>query len=483
MEHPDDIVCQKFLDNPEINPRTGRSIKEGKITYNDLVKLCVERKFNIDKLSSKSSIPIKSQNLKSVNNVSNILKSYRSYVSEVIIPYSNQEFGRNINFNPGMIHLYDNTFLVAFHTYRRLYGHPYNVIPEPNIKDPYHMWYGGPNSSTWWEYVEPSGPGSGGFKGTGFMIIKIDLHKIYLYQVFDVQTTGSDTRLSIIDTYNEGKYKVISDIFSSFTSSWDESLYNIWGIDREKYGLTKANPTGERVSINEGKLHLINHSGYRKSISGIKARINEHFELSLEYKGKGTSVCPKLQRRDKNWSFFRINDKIYTSYWLSPKHTVFDTKICNVHMEQNTNIFYRIEQYYEKKILFSLSTPAIEHDGKMIAVGHVKVNYSLPINTTGYYFLENMKLSKHPVTAYMMFFYTFDKNTFEIIEISSAFYPPEMANNVVFAVGLVKFNDEFIISYGEGDCKMKFLFMPYNEINELLMDQNLISEEYEFIYL
>lgn len=59
MEHPDDIICQKFLANPAINPRTGKSIKEGKVTYNDLVKFCAARNFNMDKLSLKS---IKSSN-------------------------------------------------------------------------------------------------------------------------------------------------------------------------------------------------------------------------------------------------------------------------------------------------------------------------------------------------------------------------------------------------------------------------------------
>jgi hypothetical protein len=51
MEPSDDIICNKFLQNTSINPRTGKNIKPGTEVYNSLIKLCISKKFDVSHLS------------------------------------------------------------------------------------------------------------------------------------------------------------------------------------------------------------------------------------------------------------------------------------------------------------------------------------------------------------------------------------------------------------------------------------------------
>lgn len=59
MESPDNIICQKFIHNPEINPRTGRKIAKGKKVYNDLIKLCRDNGFSLTETISENPVPKK----------------------------------------------------------------------------------------------------------------------------------------------------------------------------------------------------------------------------------------------------------------------------------------------------------------------------------------------------------------------------------------------------------------------------------------
>lgn len=50
MQHPDDIICQKFLKDPTINPKTNNSIHRHSKVYNILVSLCKERGYQVDEI-------------------------------------------------------------------------------------------------------------------------------------------------------------------------------------------------------------------------------------------------------------------------------------------------------------------------------------------------------------------------------------------------------------------------------------------------
>lgn len=156
---------------------------------------------------------------------------------------------------------------------------------------------------------------------------------------------------------------------------------------------------------------------------------------------------------------------MFISYWLSPKHTVFVPNIndlsssCSIKFEQNVNKLFYIEQYYNQAVKFSLSTPSLPYYNKIFGVGHVKISGSkLPrSNTSAFQFhsKHRYKLGTHPIyaTMYLMYLYTFDPETFDILEISSGFFSPTTSYGIVFPVGLTYYNEKYIVSYGEGTVR------------------------------
>lgn len=369
------------------------------------------------------------------------------------VPNDDWEYGgKNINFNPSIIHMYENIFLVSFHTFRRgpKKFTKKNVIAS--IYDKYHPWYGGYDSNTWWN-TEPYG-----FHGTGLMIIKIVNHKVIFHSIIKSTDYGSDMRL----------LKTPKFIFATF--NLQAFNYNGWGSDRELYNLPKAICTHKCLAMQYFTAR-IQYNGDKD-----KYKIEKNNEYSL--------LCSNVQDQDKNWSSFVLNNKIYCSDYLTPRHTVVNVDNCSVSMESHNNIMQEIELYYGQGLVFSLSTPAIAYNNNFLAVGHIKIRPPLleDKTTNAYLFVNDNILPKHPFydQLYMMFLYTFDKNL-NILSISPAFYPPETKNAVVFPAGLTYYNNEFIISYGEADMEMKLLFLNETAVNNLL--EHDIDNEYGFLYM
>lgn len=62
-QHPDDITCRKFLENPKINPVSKRAIGATGAKYKELVKLCQQRGFDVSNLDSTISKPSPKQSI------------------------------------------------------------------------------------------------------------------------------------------------------------------------------------------------------------------------------------------------------------------------------------------------------------------------------------------------------------------------------------------------------------------------------------
>ena len=379
---------------------------------------------------------------------------------EISVPCNTKIFGNTINFNPSIIRIANDTFLMSFHVFRRgQHGHPCDIQPQPSIYDEYHMWYGGPESKTWWNEDYD------GIRGTGYMIIKIFNREVVIHQIFDKIGMGYDTRLR-----NTPVGIMATSSLNSFFN-----YKNIWGMDRVKYGLPPPTCKYQCLAIYYLKLKLT----YASHI--------DTYYLSNNVEDEGEPLCPRLQDQEKNWSLFVVNNKMYTSQWLTPKHTVIPLQYpaCQIVKEPNINVFHKIETFYKGAVKFSLSTPTLQFGpSEMIGVGHVKLfgDY-LPIGTNAYnFYIENILTKDAFNGIYMMFFYTFDPNTFEILRVSSAFYPPNTTHGIVFAAGLTFFDDDYIISYGEGDIKMKLFFVSPTIINQILYKQNDMYDDYIFIY-
>ena len=377
-------------------------------------------------------------------------------VSEFNIPYRDT-FGKSINFNPSILHLKDNYFLLSTHVYKREKDVPPNTIVHANTNDPYHMYFGGYNSSTWWS------EGPNGFRGTAFFIIKIFNHTITVVKSIAYNHYGVDARLAHT---TQGMVATLTD-----TTFVDER-----GSERTHYNLNAC----VSYNLEDRTMLLLPINVYVKTASTIYVNIPEK---------PGTILCPRLQYLEKNWSLWTYDNQLYISNYLVPQHIVFVPKYgnyddCYVITSDTYSLYEYIERYYDRHVIFSLSAPAIPYNDLMIGVGHIKITENVSKYTPAYYATQNNR-PKHPCqnTTYMMFLYTFDPETLEIIESSPAFIPPETEHSVVFPCGFIYFDNNYIISYGEGDVKMKLMFIPYNNVKNLLRPVDNFTEEYEFIEL
>jgi hypothetical protein len=129
--------------------------------------------------------------------------------------------------------------------------------------------------------------------------------------------------------------------------------------------------------------------------------------------------------------------------------------------------------------MFSLSTPCIEYDDtRYLGVGHAKINHAdvlkFPMLKNKLDELKTNKITtiEHPHYTYFLYFYTFNKDSFEIDSISKliTFDNPNEPFLVYFPSGLEKACDNtYIVSYGVGDVMTKLWFLEKTEIDQLLM--------------
>lgn len=246
-------------------------------------------------------------------------------------------------------------------------------------------------------------------------------------------------------------------------------------------------------------------------------------------------LCTNISSRiDKNWSLWNMIDEEserivpMISYMLTPEHISFSWKIngvvedkidggysCKLLTSVDTdspNFFFKLQEYYDKNLFVSLSTPAyVNSNGEYTAVGHIKAKYSA--------LKDNKKLSKfyknadpdylHPTFIYFMFFYRFkpeevtDKevlqiNSTEVIietitkqfiapitEISPAFIVDEGVDYLLnFPSGIVQNRYNTIVSYGNGDSESKLLKISNKALNDFMVPvESLTPEDYVFRFL
>ncbi|HSW77026.1 MAG TPA: hypothetical protein VLG50_08260 [Candidatus Saccharimonadales bacterium] len=340
----------------------------------------------------------------------------------------------NVNFNPSIAHIVDDFFLISFYTWRRKdkpISSSYQLTGS--VTDPYHQYYGGQNSPTWWREDE--------YWGTGYVLATIINQNITIIKYLGYNNYCFDMKLSSTN-----------------------------------FGISGTSNCGG------GKIYIHNFV-FVKNGNDVKLT-STYPDLKFE----GVKLCKYNQVEEKNWSMYEYNEQMYISQWLYPHHIVLvksKENKCIKLKSKNVTVFQHIMNYYNKSVLFSLSTPAIPYYNLMMGVGHVKiVGDIVPPYTTAYRFVQNDYL-KHPVSnmSYLMFFYVFDPITLDIVRISPGFYPPNITHGVVFASGLTKHDNDYIISYGEGDAKMKFLFINNYAIDRLLSPVKYYDHGYEFIYL
>ena len=204
-------------------------------------------------------------------------------------------------------------------------------------------------------------------------------------------------------------------------------------------------------------------------------------------------LCPdKSQNIEKNWMMYEYENNLYFYYDLNNQKTIkYGEHECEL-ISLNPN---RLDDIHKKSgIMFSGGTPAIpfNKDGRdlRIACGHAKAN-----NNYIKSHIDQTKISnfdnyfQHFQLTYWMFFVTFDPKTAEVVHISDLFIPtsPDIHNShmpylLVFPMSLIEINNEYIISYGEGDVKCKLMKIPINDAVSMLKPLNNINSADDLVF-
>jgi hypothetical protein len=246
---------------------------------------------------------------------------------------------------------------------------------------------------------------------------------------------------------------------------------------------------------------------------------------------------------EKNWSLWRYDhdNKVYlmVSYSFTPVHTAFSLlidgiedgelvggstcRMVTVRPGTENNILGDLEEYYDKKLFVSLSTPSYATEtGKYQAVGHIKIklDYVKQLANSS----KKSKLAKfakkyikgghkkhfNPNYIYLMFVYRFQivdakKNKIKIDQSSGEIELTGSKNRMHalithvtpafvikvedydyflnFPSGMVLNEQDTIISYGYGDASSHLLYIPNEQLQKFLVPiTDLTAEKFKFIH-
>lgn len=386
-----------------------------------------------------------------------------------IIKKGNDKFDKSFIFNPSLAWICDDLFLTAFRIFKR-YDSGIDRNDINNTSHPDHPWLGGNKSSTWWKIKD-------GMDQTYLCILKLKENKFYLHQLFEDKINGVDARIfrksetDYILTYNT---TVKTSDKNKNNQSCEEGCFIISQLD---IGLTRR----------DNKFQLDKH----ETTEGLCLNLSNFVE--------------------KNWSYLQIEDDSETAdnvkltentfailYQLTPSIEVFGYKKnmrdgCFSIVNHNPpNFLNDLERFYsksgEKRLFVSLSTPAypLEISGRYLSVGHIKFKIHADYKDTPlqHFLKKHQTKLNHPIFIYVMFLFQFrvrkvmdqheqDKIQIEITKISNAFLIENEKHNynLNFPSGLAYHQpeDQWFISYGDGDRESKVLKMSSRNIKSLLI--------------
>ena len=393
-------------------------------------------------------------------------------------------------FNPSIAHWRDDEYLCSFREFVR-----YPLLFQTGVSggvrydystrtetDPNHPWLGFDHCrNLFWQY----GVG-GGFDNTKMALVRIEAG------------TGRMTLINSIMT--------------------DISLANIQHIEGQDARLLKLDANRFLLSYNNHIYNQLIRNGtncqngcylINTCIITVIPPTNPGGPVNINM-GQDTVLCPNFSNStEKNWSFSLVpGNNIVFSYGLTPAHDIFTvnaagaTVTCGSYIKRGdaNNIFARLLQYYNistptaHKFHISVTTPTVtitDQNNIYTGVGHIKYDYrDMGIYPPGSPLLafhnQMIALGKtfHPVYVYLMFFYSFDMNTGNIVSCSSMFIPFS-TGTLCFPSGLT-FNNttrEVILSYGDDDAKCRILLFSIEKIHEVLNRNYVNSEAREVLFL
>lgn len=385
-------------------------------------------------------------------------------------------------FNPSVAYWKDRLYFVSYRKFRR---YPDLIQDGKYQNDPYtnpnHPWLGSYPSKTWWWKIHE------GNDTTKFSLLEMNdkgsvnivksFEKGDLYEgLFDRDTHLFKKGKKIDDDGiqgDDGRLLYVGDNIFILT-------YNVLLKGRNDVVIKKGKKCSDKcwliafrtISIQDNKLLV----------------------------GPETILCPEVSEViEKNWSMW-VSDSLYFSYGLVPYHKIYkvffneDKPTCMLDgkvssKKSDNNFFQRVEQFFDGKLKVSVSTPALSYknmdssDAEYISVGHIKfyIHDVGNMRESGikkfhkYIVQKGMKF--HPVYSYLLFIYTFNPNSSEILKISPFILPGETDWTLVFPSGISYDNrkEHLLISYGDHDQRCKLLLLDMNLVNKILVNIEKLS--------
>jgi hypothetical protein len=260
--------------------------------------------------------------------------------------------------------------------------------------------------------------------------------------------------------------------------------------------------------------------------------------LEYEYLPGRQPLCANISNPvEKNWSLWRYDDEehvhLLLSYALTPAHETFSfvmkgitegeieggssCKMVTGKSRGKGNIFKQLEDYYDGKLLVSLSTPSYpvgENGTTYQSVGHLKVKIDYmrglvndeendsPLAAFAQRYMKSGGKKHYNLSyVYMMFVYRFEVSTdhdgeieltgskkragAKITHVTPAFVckVTEYDYFLNFPSGMVLDDKHTIISYGNGDATSHLMYMTNKALDDFIEPvSDLTAETFEFLH-
>lgn len=458
-------------------------------------------------------ITLKLMNSTKNKQVNVIQKKLEQIISDTGVTVNFKDYFR---FNPSLIKLSDSPlkFLV---TYRIYMGH--QVYGQHSIGEPSHFW------KTFWRTLESNKLWSQNLKtnlvGLAILDSNLNVEKdMILLDLKDGEGGIEDVRLykdSKNDIYITG---YVTKGASPIAAAWGDTRYlrlALGKLGQSDYILNNfdsINPSNINFSINCLSLHqdqleknwfLYSHDNKDYVVRppyGTFFPLEVYNNQDLDGTNDAAYITANKTKIDEGLSqiqsepqkvkfFNELNNitKCTKAFTINPSDSKnFPKKINNAYLQYtNNNKFFR----------FSGGSSGIEHNGKILFVGHIVIRVSQEIADKNSDFstignsniksnlqklLSSRKIQLCPgdqCLRYYCFLFELDPNINEITRISHGFnvFGNEFNNTQInFPIGLDKNNNNFYISLGESDAKCIIVKVQESEIDKLMVN----TETYDF---
>lgn len=360
-----------------------------------------------------------------------------------------QVWSKSYVFNPSVIHLEDNLFLVVY----RVYAYRY-----PDIEGSHNPW------KTWDNgYKFFSDPGK---------VMRIKYRDARLFDgSFDLVLTRDEapdmpaqdeydsTALAVIelDSAQNAPPRVVYNVARVFSRMNQDA--RVWRLGDQMYISYNVFCDNGRVCLLQRTLDVdlvraVCHFGAEQTMfDHIYQEVEKNCVPNQCARRGGASVMYALGR-----TFDTITEKKLFRRTPCPLARLID--------------FYGKDQ-----IVCSVSTPAIPYGKRWLSCGHIKVCYKKIQNGTLKAFIDRFSFKPagaiypHGKYIYFAYLFEFDKD-YNITRYSHLFIPSLFGEHVpyllVMPMGLCAAGDKIMLSYGEGDRKCKLLLLSRAETERLL---------------